>query len=623
MNFNRLLQFVLFYVCVVGYVQANSNRGLQRAIKTSSRLADDPVKVQNMLDAIQAGNALLVSKLLDDWPINARIGDKKRTAIHYAVLSNSAAVLDILIYRNADLNMIDLDGYTAYDMWQEMHTQSPAKEKEEDRIGALLQEHKAHSAVQASKDKKFYHDLFTERLFEVSAEGNRKLVERFLALGANPKKATLMASPESKHEQESTSHGNEKIKQDNKIVHTMPIHLAIKNGHPAITAILLTAMNNQPERTTSHDRRYTNHYTYDAPLAWGVYYRSWNPLQWAIFAEDWAMVQDLLNGDASLNHLNRQINLGINEESLARYDGSMTKLGGVEYLTSRMDAYDTADFLGTTDKLLTAITTAEREDLITILIHKASTTGRTDIFDKLIEHGIDLRAGEKSEMAMKFALEKPSYAAIDYLIQLRQGIHPAATIARVEKDANLDAYVSKAELGDSRLLSLVLRYGADPDGDKTPLNETLLLRSYKLKHRYNRGKIAKILFDHDADPNIADSDGKTALFHVVSQLQEWSEFPLMLKWLVADVQELLNHKADPNIQTHVSKQTPLHIAIQAVSDHDGGGLGHVLGIIKLLIKHGADTKIKDSQGRDAFDYVEQIKQTVGKTKSEWVREILL
>ena len=112
----------------------------------------------------------------------------------------------------------------------------------------------------------------------------------------------------------------------------------------------------------------------------------------------------------------------------------------------------------------------------------------------------------------------------------------------------MNEYVSLAEDGDSRLLSLALRYGADPDGDRTAAGETILLRSYKLKHRYNRGKFAKILLDHSANPNIPDAEGKTALFYVVAQLQEWDEFPLALKWIVADVTELLHYQADPNIQ---------------------------------------------------------------------------
>ena len=80
---------------------------------------------------------------------------------------------------------------------------------------------------------------------------------------------------------------------------------------------------------------------------------------------------------------------------------------GVERYLNRMDAYDTAELIGATDKLLTAINTNKREDLIVRLIHKASTTGRTEIYDKLIAHGVDLRDGDKSKMAREFALAKP------------------------------------------------------------------------------------------------------------------------------------------------------------------------------------------------------------------------
>ena len=283
-----------------------------------------------------------------------------------------------------------------------------------------------------------------------------------------------------------------------------------------------------------------------------------------------------------------------------------------------MDAYDTAELIGATDKLLTAINTVKREDLIIRLIHKASTTGRVEIYDSLIAHGVDLRDGDKSKMAREFALAQPNYKALEYLIRLQQGVDAEGSIA-VKRDDNLNAYISLAEDGDSRLLSLALRYGADPDGDRTALGETILWRSYKLKHRYNRGNIAKILLDHHANPNIPDVEGKTALFHLVAQLQEWDEFPLALKWVVADVAELLHYQADPNIKTKESKQTPLHVAIASMSAHDGGGIEYVLNVIRLLIKHGADPTIKDVQGHDAFDYVEQI---ADKAKSEQILEIL-
>ena len=84
-----------------------------------------PIKVDNMLTAIQNGNALLVSKLLDDWPLDARVGDKRRTITHYAVIHGKAMVLDLLVHRNANLNKIDIDGYTPYDIWLETYAELP------------------------------------------------------------------------------------------------------------------------------------------------------------------------------------------------------------------------------------------------------------------------------------------------------------------------------------------------------------------------------------------------------------------------------------------------------------------------------------------------------------------
>lgn len=622
MILNGLIKIIL-YCCACVAITAQSNtpgkRALQNAVRASGKFVrpslrvDDPVKVDNMLTAIRDGNTLLVSKLLDDWPLNARIGGKKRTIAHYAVTHNKPAVLDLLVHHDADLNKIDVDGYTPYDIWLETYAELPdGSAPKQDEIGTILQENKALGAEAVSRGKKYYHDLFTGRLFEVTEAGNRKLVERFLSLGANPLQATLAVSPTSRHE---SNEGKKQKQNGGKLVHTLPIHLSIENAYPAITAILLSAMNIQRERMATREFNYT----YDSPDVWGVYYKSWSPLQWAIFAEDWAMVDEFLHNGATLNHLNREISVGLNEESLARYDGSLMNHGGIEYHSSRMDAYDTAEFIGATDKLLTAIKTNKREDLIVRLIHKASTTGRTEIYDKLIAHGVNLRDGDKSKMAREFSLAHPNYKALEYLIRLQHGIEAEDSIV-VERNDDLNKYVSSADNGDSRLLSLALRYGADPDGDRTAAGETMLLRSYKLKHRYNRGKFAKILLDHGANPNIPDAEGKTALFYMVAQLQEWDEFPLALKWVVADVAELLHYQADPNIQTPDLKQTPLHVAIASISAHNGGGIDYVLNVIRLLIEHGADPTIKDFQGHDAFGYVEKI---TNKTKRERILEILM
>ena len=598
------------FICVfiAGIAQASygssSLNGIQKAVrmsgaKATAKLADDPTKVSNILAAVKAGDALLVSKLLDDWPIDARFGDKKQTLAHVAVLNDKEQVLDVLVHRGANLNMIDLDGYTPLDIWHEQGKSNAS-------ISAILQRGKALDAAQVAKQKSFYHDLFTSRLAEVAEQGKRKLVERFLSLGADPMRAEMTINPKSQQDTQLPT-----TSKSRKLVHTLPIHLAIANGHADVAAIILNAMNASDKTLNKRE------IIYDAPLVWGLYYRSWTPVQWAIFAEDWPMVEELFRAGAGLNHQNSE-HSGISEESLAYHDGSLLKHGGVGYHTARMDAYDTAALIGAEDKLLAAITAAEREELITMLIHKAATTSKTEVFDKLIAHGVELRAGEKFEIAKQFALARPNYGALEYLLRLRQQNNKVIPFEHVDtpaadgSQAELNDYVKAAELGDSRLLLLALRYGADPDGYRTALGETLLLRDFKLKHRYNRGKNANILLTAGADPNLADNEGKTALFHVIEQVQVWAEFPLMLKWVVTDVKELLHYEANPNVQTHTEQRTPLHVAVISAAAARGKGVEHVQDIIAALIKHGADPKIKDSQGHDAFHYAEQIEGQVNR-----------
>ena len=98
----------------------------------------------------------------------------------------------------------------------------------------------------------------------------------------------------------------------------------------------------------------------------------------------------------------------------------------------------------------------------------------------------------------------------------------------------------------------------------------------------------KSLLDQGADPNLKNSNGKTALL-------------LAFRWVPGQynpidlhiVKSLLDHGADINIQDDVG-YTALILASR-------GGEG---AVIKLLLDNGADPHIVDAYGNNAIDYLQ-------------------
>ncbi|MCX4030265.1 ankyrin repeat domain-containing protein [Endozoicomonas sp. SM1973] len=72
---------------------------------------------------------------------------------------------------------------------------------------------------------------------------------------------------------------------------------------------------------------------------------------------------------------------------------------------------------------------------------------------------------------------------------------------------------------------------------------------------------------------------------------------------------LLNYGADVNKVTNIGKLTPLMYAI-SVYDVEG---------VSVLIKHGADPFIKDSDGKDSFNYLKRLRHDETKNK---IKEII-
>jgi ankyrin repeat protein len=104
------------------------------------------------------------------------------------------------------------------------------------------------------------------------------------------------------------------------------------------------------------------------------------------------------------------------------------------------------------------------------------------------------------------------------------------------------------------------------------------------KRRADELTIMRILLSHNADLNVDDGYGATALYEAVD-----SDKPLL-------VRELLNLSANPNTKTGIyidgpANKTPLHRARSKE-------------VYRLLLKHGADPSAKDSWGNVPFEPAE-------------------
>lgn len=163
-------------------------------------------------------------------------------------------------------------------------------------------------------------------------------------------------------------------------------------------------------------------------------------------------------------------------------------------------------------------------------------------------------------------------------------------VARVER--LLDTWVDPNRSGYSMRLTalhgacqgahldvaeLLLERGGDPNIRTRPEGETPLCLLLS-RHDPDRECIERLL-QHGADPNIADSEGKTPLHHECS----W-------RANVARVEVLLEAGADPNARDNEGR-TPLHEAAK-----HGRGQAAV-----VLIKAGADLFATDNQGQTPGD----------------------
>jgi len=165
-----------------------------------------------------------------------------------------------------------------------------------------------------------------------------------------------------------------------------------------------------------------------------------------------------------------------------------------------------------------------------------------------------------------------------------------------------------AEYGDIAMIKLLLEYGADPDIRDNEGNTALMNACYG-----GYTETVELLLNCGVDPNIRNKDGATAFIHAT-----WhghTETSRLLLKYKADI-DMADSRGDTPLMIACKNPdgkrdliTMLITAGANLEKINNCGMTALMylarngytGLMKLLIKDGADMNIKDAQGRTALD----------------------
>lgn len=321
-------------------------------------------------------------------------------------------------------------------------------------------------------------------------------------------------------------------------------------------------------------------------------------LLWAVHWNDLDTARALIKAGANVKATNR---LGSSPLSEA------AALGSAPLIQLLLDAGADAKALSTPDGETVLMT--------------AARAGNVDAVRLLIDRGADINAKEqyKGQTALMWAAAERHSDVVKLLLdrgadwKVQSGLHEtkmpklsAASSVTPMARGGLTALSFAAREGDLATAKVMLDYGVDiniVDGEKTsPLVIALMNKQYTF---------AKFLLDRGANPNIADTFGRAALFAAIDMRNE--DYSALPRRLQADpmpsleiIQAIVAKGADLN-QPLVQKlpgrsgmdtgdaamsdgATPLMRAARA-GDSD---------VIKLLLKAGANPTLKTKAGDTAL-----------------------
>jgi len=229
-----------------------------------------------------------------------------------------------------------------------------------------------------------------------------------------------------------------------------------------------------------------------------------------------------------------------------------------------------------------------------------------------INNGINVdETRQRDHPALLLAISKGHRSAVELLLE------GGANVNSRTDDTKSTALHLATERNYIRIVKLLLEYGADknaideegktaliiaaqkgffevtklliPNEDRTgPILELLYDRKYRRKrsNKYILQKSKSIMLRSEADVNIRDRDGTTALMYSIihGNFQKDGKQLDLVKWL-------LDHKADPNIQD-----------VYGITSLIFATVGRDEKVIDLLLNYGADVNMKNVSGDTALFY---------------------
>ncbi|MDE3269678.1 MAG: ankyrin repeat domain-containing protein [Pseudomonadota bacterium] len=482
------------------------------------------LRVASLMQAVQQGNVALVAKLITELPIDSR-DDQARTAVHHAVIHQQLEVLELLIASAADVSLIDADGKTPYDLHMLKHSSRVAP------IAQMLISANARTAEEIEKSlstddaNSIGGQALAKRnaqmMFKAAADGNREEVEMLLAAGVKP--TIKNAAGE------------------------FPTHVATRNRHFIITAILLRAI----DVNRGDDKSY-------------------KPIHWAIIAKDWLMVRELMRAGALF---------------FSRSYSSQSHWG-------QQDPYDVARLTNQEDLFIKTALAEQSEFMIRGLLEKATKDLDYDLYQKLLDNGVDLQDEKIAGYIAGYVFD--TYLHVDKTKQMLKFLFEL-NINRIALAKHIG---SKKVIEHGSLMTLLLDYGVDVNALNSD-GSTALVYLMSRGVTSPRPDVVKMLLDRGADPSQKSKDGNIPLLELVNRVVN-SNYSKVSDDILTVVTHLLEHGVDVNA-TYNNKTAlgTLNTAISATEKRQQGNQSDMsavassnkkimLQIKELLIANGAE-----------------------------------
>ena len=446
-------------------------------------------RVSKLMTATQRGDTNLVAQLIKQIPIDSR-DEHARTAVHYAVMHKQEQVLSNLMAEGADINFIDADGKTPYDLYLE--SVAPSKRNDGTGIGLMLglMLRKANAKTAADVEKeidsgeaKALRKRQAKMLFAAAESGDREAVELLLQAGVDPKSRN--AADE------------------------FPSHVAARNKHFVVTAILLKAIGGVDQKDD----------------------KSWTPMNWLVLAKEWEMVREFMREGATLRYK-------------AQTDG-----------WPRQDAHDVAILTHQEDRFIATAFEEGSERIINDLMQKATRQNKLDLYQKLLDNGLDLQDEETANTAAMYAFsytDAQSLEAIRFILA-----------NNISKSAVAKKLGSNGVLQSSSIMQLMLDYGIDPNTQDASGSTALIVAVRKANMH---PAMLRMLLDNGADPNVRGKNGESPLIELVQRVTRYRNYRLDSGNYLEFLQILLDYGADPNVM-HEDKSA-LDILNEALQEYE-------------------------------------------------------